>query len=459
MGFNFGSNTAKAYLGDVEIAGGGGNQPTLNAPTISISSGVVTITPSQNNGNFASGTFKIYAGSTLIATQSLTSFNLQNYMEENEWEEGTYSITASESGTNFIDGVSSASSFVFEYPEPPAPVIAYVKFTGTEAFTLGNSGQKAYNGSVSYSTNNLNWYTWDGTSTISSSQSAPFELYLKGTGNTHFGKSYTNYTNFRITSTNPVSVSGNIMALLDYASVESEIPITMDNYCFVRLFYGTNINDASTLLFPNTLSTYCFAQMFWNCTSLTTAPQLPATTLGVYCYSSMFDGCTSLTTAPQLPALTAVYACYGSMFKGCTSLTTAPQLPATTLANYCYNSMFKGCTSLTTPPQLPVTTLVEGCYDSMFEGCTSLTTPPQLPATTIREKCYSNMFKGCTGLIVSDTQTAQATHTWRIPTENTFTIGLTQYNMFLDCRGSRASNDMAGESGQAYTYYTQNEPI
>ena len=143
------------------------------------------------------------------------------------------------------------------------------------------------------------------------------------------------------------------------------------------------------------LSNYCFQYMFSGCTSLTTAPELPATSLASNCYNNMFSGCTSLTTAPVLPATTLAETCYNYMFEGCTSLTTAPALPATLLESYCYNSMFKGCRSLTTAPNLPATTLEDSCYNYMFSGCENLTTAPELPATTLAYNCYSNMFYGC----------------------------------------------------------------
>lgn len=283
----------------------------------------------------------------------------------------------------------------------------FITFSSDSSFTLKIKDNKKYwDGTLEYSTDKSTWATWSGTTTLSSVGN---KLYLRGTGNTKITGSTANlyYAYWMLTGSN-ISCSGNIETLLDYQQVANGQHPTMASYCYNAMFYS--------------------------CTSLTTAPELPATTMANYCYYSMFQGCTSLTTAPELPATTLANSCYSYMFYGCTSLTTAPSLPATTLANYCYDSMFWGCTSLTTPPQLPATTLAS--YD-----------------------CYSNMFRNCTSLYVSDTSTSNATHLWRIPTSGTFSNTSSQSYMFLDCKGTRSSNHMAGASGRSYTYYTQNEPV
>jgi len=151
--------------------------------------------------------------------------------------------------------------------------------------------------------------------------------------------------------------------------------------------------------------------------------------------------------------------CFQSFFRGCKKLSTAPILPATNLGQYCYQYMFRDCTSLTTAPTLPATTLAAHCYYNMFCSCTSLTTPPALPATTLGNYCYSDMFSGCTSLQVSKTQTEDAPYIWVIPTSGVFTSTQPQPNMFKNCAGTRASDDMTGGEGSSYTYYTQNIPV
>ena len=224
----------------------------------------------------------------------------------------------------------------------------YLTFKGTASFTLKqySVSSKTWDGTLEYSTDGSSWNVWNiGSTVISSSSTAPYVLYLRGTGNTKItGKS--SDARFVFTTTGTIDCIGRIDTLLDYQTVLSGGTPTMANYC-------------------------CFF-MFYNCTSLTSAPALPATTLADFCYASMFYNCISLISAPALPATTLADDCYHEMFRGCTSLTSAPALPATSLATYCYFSMFYGCTSLTSVPTLPATTLKSNCYNNMFRGCTSI---------------------------------------------------------------------------------------
>ena len=252
------------------------------------------------------------------------------------------------------------------------PADTAIKFSSEDAFTLATAnGAKSWNGTLEYSTDLENWTTWDGTTTLNSSDGAEHVLYVRGTENSVISFDGDDYQNWILTGSK-ISCSGNIENLLDYEMVGAGEHPSMGELCYIYLFE--------------------------DCTSLTSAPEMPATTLAYSCYDGMFHGCTSLTTAPELPATVLSANCYVDMFNGCTSLMTAPELPATTLSESCYSGMFSGCTSLTIAPELPATTLTGACYDSMFEGCTSLTTTPDLPATVLAGNCYCDMFRGCTGL-------------------------------------------------------------
>ncbi|MCQ2114504.1 MAG: leucine-rich repeat protein [Bacteroidaceae bacterium] len=210
-----------------------------------------------------------------------------------------------------------------------------------------------------------------------------------------FSESNTAYYCF--TFSDSVSVSGNVMSLVDKNVETTTIPC---DYCFCRLFYNsTSLTSAADLKLPATmLTTGCYQQMFNGCKSLKTAGVLPATTLAESCYNQMFNSCTALETAPALPADTLAEKCYYSMFQGCTALETAPALPAETLATNCYNGMFSGCTALETAPALPAETLAESCYYGMYQNCKALKTAPALPATTLAKQCYNVMFSGCSAL-------------------------------------------------------------
>ena len=225
----------------------------------------------------------------------------------------------------------------------------YLIFSSPNSFTLATMvGMKNWDGTLEYSTNLQNWTTWDGTTTLSSSNDAEHVLYVRGTGNSRISGAYAQgyYPKRWVLTGSNISCIGNIENLLDYEKALAGEHPEMANNCYDELFY--------------------------DCASLITAPELPATTLAESCYRSMFYNCASLITAPALPSTTLVAQCYASMFSGCASLTATPELLATTMAEMCYRGMFSSCTSLITPPELPATVLAEGCYENMFWGCTNI---------------------------------------------------------------------------------------
>ena len=183
--------------------------------------------------------------------------------------------------------------------------------------TLDNSGGN--NPNLQYSIDGKSWSTYSSELNINQGQ----KLYLKGNNPTGWSTSNTNYSNLSIKGN--VSVSGNVMALLDNAAKSGEEGDITDIPC-----------------------NYCFYDLFRDSTGITSVSEnfLPATTLAYGCYDGMFYQCTSLTNAPELPATTLTTNCYRNMFSGCSSLTTAPELPATALADYCYRFMFYECSSL-----------------------------------------------------------------------------------------------------------------
>ena len=248
---------------------------------------------------------------------------------------------------------------------------------------------------LQYRVNNGSWSDFIVGTTADIHAVAGDVVQFKGVNESGISTSSSNYMKFAI-SGNPVSLSGNIMSLIDGVGDALVIP---NDYCFCKLFRNSVIKTVSSDFLPATeLTPYCYQGMFINCTALEIAPELPATIVKNYCYSSMFDGCTSLVSAPELPATTLASNCYAFMFDGCTSLVSAPELPATTLTNSCYSYMFCDCTALTQASALPATTLDDYCYEDMFRGCTGLVTAPELPATTLAYFCYSNMFSDCKSL-------------------------------------------------------------
>ena len=246
----------------------------------------------------------------------------------------------------------------------------YVGITANANSTLTLANTFGNNPDLQYSTDGTNWTTYSTTININQGQT----LYLKGNNPTGWSS---NLGYSSLSTIGDVSISGNVMGLLDNGAKSGEEGDITDipyGYCFYGLFRNsTGITSVSEDFLPATnLKQNCYDGMFYNCSSLTTVPKLPSMSLRASCYKNMFKECTSLTTAPELPARTLAESCYDSMFYSCSSLTTAPDLPSTTLSNYCYQSMFDGCTSLTTAPELPATALSDNCYGWMFEGCSSL---------------------------------------------------------------------------------------
>lgn len=222
---------------------------------------------------------------------------------------GNHTIKIVAKGTGYRDSEKSAGVSVTKASSGYADCLT---FTGeTSEFTL-KATNKAWDGTLQWSTDHSTWTTLTGTEAM---QSVGKKLYLRGKGNTTFNK-FDRAVNWVLSA--KASCGGNIQTLLDWENPPTSIP-TED----------------------------CYANMFTNCTNLTIAPELSATTLTKNCYNSMFAGCASLTTAPEkLPATTLAQSCYESMFGQCSNLMTAPELPATTLADHCYTSMFYLCGKL-----------------------------------------------------------------------------------------------------------------
>lgn len=205
---------------------------------------------------------------------------------------------------------------------------------------------------VKYSTDRNNWETKKGSDMVQQNTwllngGQGTLVYIK-IGEGQFSKDADNYWYFESSAGN-ISVSGDIMSLIDPTMEQTDVP----DYTFYKIFsgMGNHLKNASDLILPATeLGAYCYADMFYGCTYLqnnsTTTPALPATTLGNYCYQNLFKDWTALTDAPELPATTLAEGCYSNMFNGCTSLKVAPTLPATQLATACYESLFDGCTQL-----------------------------------------------------------------------------------------------------------------
>lgn len=105
-------------------------QPTLNAPTISLSGSTITITNPSSNGNFVTS-YKVFNGTTLLATVTSTTVDLSVYITTG----GTYTITVKASGTNFNDSASS-NSVTYTLQAQTTPVISIASGTTIQIDTI-----------------------------------------------------------------------------------------------------------------------------------------------------------------------------------------------------------------------------------------------------------------------------------------------------------------------------------
>ena len=252
---------------------------------------------------------------------------------------------------------------------------------------------------MQYSYDGVNWDAWD-------LSALPFggstKVYVRGVGNSTFGKDSSSYNKITFGTESYVYVSGIAEALLDG---DNEVLTAKAIGLLRNLFYQqTALRSAENLKFE-AISAFSGCQAFYaftfaGCTNLLYAPKALSIKYfaGGYECAYMFQGCTSLLTAPTLPATTLSQFCYQYMFQGCTSLISAPKISATQLAPNCCRSMFQDCTSLANAPELHATTLVKLCYVNMFKNCSSLVNAPELPANTTAEYSYGGMFQGCTNL-------------------------------------------------------------
>lgn len=78
--------------------------PTLNAPTISLSNSIVTITNPATNGSFVSR-YDVYKNGTLLTSITLATVDLSTLITDS----GTYTITVKAKGTNFNESAASNS--------------------------------------------------------------------------------------------------------------------------------------------------------------------------------------------------------------------------------------------------------------------------------------------------------------------------------------------------------------
>ena len=177
------------------------------------------------------------------------------------------------------------------------------------------------------------------------------------------------------TSTDSVSVAGNIMTLVQGTNPTNTIPAYN---CFAAIMKGMPLVSAAKLQLPSSTHNGCYKYMFYN-SSIRIAPELPALHVADSAYQGMFSNCQSLKIAPEIPATTVGVASMRNMFYDCWELTQAPsELKATQIYAYTYRGMFWTCKKLQTSPVIRATTMpTPGNSDVaamglMFRNCSTL---------------------------------------------------------------------------------------
>lgn len=387
---------------DVTILGVTGTydpQPELETKSVTYSSNdVYTITPTTGKDGLSSVEVTVNVDTT-------TPYNNGYSDGEAAQKEKLTSITVTQNGTYTradgydeiivnVSGGESRNNYLTLEAGDTAAIINWV------ANNCNSAGTEIYYSLDDGTTWNMIASECSSTSTYNTSFTIPAngKALIRGL-HTSLGDGNTYYSHFYQSTATPITVSGNVMSIIQYADFDNSQLGTANKNAFQGLFaHCIGLTSAENLVLPSNVVEGCYRSMFNGCTNLTKAPVLPATTAAPYCYAGMFSGCSSLVNAPSLPATTVDNYCYQSMFRNCTSLVTAPTLPATESAEGCYQYMFQGCTSLTTAPNLPATSLAKMCYYSMFKGCTALANAPVIAATTVADSSCESMFSGCTNL-------------------------------------------------------------
>lgn len=299
---NFDSHISKVTYSGVEWTASGQSQQTAIVDgstgvfTVTLDSGyvldTVTLGSDFDNTTLSAKTdtsFSLLFGNTGGGTITITSkkatsqvsIDLTSLSGWGNVANGQHVIQVVAKADNYKD---SEKSTAVSFTKAPQVYTDCLTFTGeTSEFTL-KATNKDWDGTLEWSTDHTTWTTLAGTEAM---QSVDKKLYLRGKGNTSFGKAYG--VAWQLSA--KAGCSGNIQTLLDWENPPTSIS-----------------------------SNHCYISMFFECANLTTAPELPATELTNSCYNSLFYGCTNLTTAPELPAETLAERCYYRMFYKCTKL-------------------------------------------------------------------------------------------------------------------------------------------
>lgn len=249
----------------------------------------------------------------------------------------------------------------------------YFRFIAERATTISTSsvGTSPTKPSLMYSNNGgATWITFT-VGTTSVALAAGESVLFKGTNPAGFNPGCTTNSGdpsgkfWYFTSTDSVSVAGNIMTLVQGSSPTNEIPA--DN-CFAAIMKGMKLVSAAKLVLPTTTRSGCYMYMF-SSSSIRIAPELPALNVAAYAYMGMFSKCNKLRIAPEIPATTVGANSMNRMFNLCTSLNKAPsELKALRLETASYSYMFYACSTATGLQKTPIIRAINMDAPSTSDG-------------------------------------------------------------------------------------------
>lgn len=445
------------FAEDIESITGGGNQPTLNAPSITFANKKdLTITNPSTNGNFVTG-YKIFAGATEIATVSSTSVDLTTVYTTT----GTHTITVKACGTNFVDSAAS-NSITYIYPLKLDTPVASVSETTVSwgAVTSATSYDIMMSGVLwtTVSTTSHDLSTDAGWASLTDG-TYPITVIAKASGWTDSDASASvNIVKISVqpylmfcadgaftlhTWDNAQHWDGTIQYSTDKTTWSSwngsSISCSSDNKLYLRGVNNTHVcTDTSNSAFRMDGSTYNVMECTGN-------------------IEMLLDYETAI--AGNHPT-TADYA-FNCMFYGASRLISAPDIECPTLLNNACYSMFEECTSLQVPPKILSTKANLQTFRRMFFGCTSLHTLPKIYVTEYsslsgKVNMFTVMFNGCTNIKVYNTTDVSHPYEWSIPVSGTTNVTNTaNYDSILSGTGG----DLISTFYPNRIYYTDHQPV
>ena len=280
------------------------------------------------------------------------------------------------------DRTTVINSNVVDVDTLEATYLSFTDISGTNntlKLTKTNTDGNAPTVALEYSTDKVNWTTWEETNNERSLViPANGTVYLRGNNANGFG--YDNNNKHVFSSTGNVEANGDLMRIINKDRGEA-----------------TAIPDNG------------FRNLFNGMSTLKKAPAISATTYGNYCCTTMYQGCglTDLSnfkiSNPTFPSGSGRQ--FFGMFLGCRLLTSANienifNKETLVNASNAYNQMFAYCSGLSATPEFTITNTLDGEFTGMFQNCSALTDISKIHfnATTINAGTFMNMFQNCTSL-------------------------------------------------------------